>query len=110
MKSATEYVIVEQSVENNEIEYEYKLFKDGFVQDLEIEYEQNRNGAEVEFELKNISPNSSTRTTFKIQKANGTNKFNMIFRKNGTNENVSIEKLTETSYKFTYSNAYSETV
>ncbi len=110
-KTESDYVIIEQSVEDNEIEYEYKIFEGGsLVQDFEIEYEQGRHGAEVEFELKNISSSSTQRTTFRIKKATANNTFMMTFRKNGTSQNVTIEKLAENEYKLTYANDYIETV
>ena len=62
------YVVVEQSSENNELEYEYEIYKNGVkVQKIEIEFEKENNKTELEFELVNITSGIKEKTIYKIK-------------------------------------------
>ncbi len=104
------YVVIEQSLESDEIEYEYTFFKNGQkVQDIELEYEQEKSGVEIEFRLKDISSDVLNQTIFKIKKGTNPNEFVVIFSKNKQNDTIKITKLENNSYTFTYSNEFTET-
>lgn len=65
----TNYIVVSQSVENDEIEYEYKIYQNGVkVQDTEIEVENEDGKFELEFQLKDISNGTLEKTKYKITK------------------------------------------
>ena len=65
------YVVVEQSSENNELEYEYEIYKNGVkVQKIEIEFEKENNKTELEFELVNINSDIKETTIYKIKSKN----------------------------------------
>ncbi len=101
------YVVVEQSYEDDEVEYEYTFYKNGQkVQDIELEYEQRIRGLEIEFQLKDLSSGTLSETVFRIKKGKSENKFTVKLVKNGKKDSIAVEKL-ENGYKFTYSNGYS---
>ncbi len=105
------YVKVEQSYEEGETEYEYTFFKNGNpIQDIELEYEEERKGIEIEFQLKDISTGVRKDTVFRIFKGNNANTFTVRFTKNGNTDNITVTPETNGSYTFTYSNGYEETL
>ncbi len=102
------YVEIEHSTEDNEVEYEYKLVNDGKIQaEIELEYEQTKNGVVVEFEQKD--KNIHNETKYKITKGEG-EKFVVVINKNGQKETVTVEKQADGKYTFTYANNHVETV
>lgn len=77
------YVVVEQSSENNELEYEYEIYKNGVkVQKIEIEFEKENDKTELEFELVNINSGIKEKTTYKIKSADN-ELFEISLNKNG---------------------------
>lgn len=77
------YVVVEQSSENNELEYEYEIYKNGVkVQKIEIEFEKENNKTELEFELVNINSDIKEKTIYKIKSADN-ELFEISLNKNG---------------------------
>lgn len=77
------YVVVEQSSENNELEYEYEIYKNGVkIQKIEIEFEKENDKTELEFELVNINSGIKEKTTYKIKSANN-ELFEISLNKNG---------------------------
>lgn len=77
------YVIVEQSSENNELEYEYEIYKNGVkVQKIEIEFEKENDKTELEFELVNINSGIKEKTIYKIKSADN-EFFEISLNKNG---------------------------
>ncbi len=105
------YVKVEQSYEDDEIEYEYTFYKDGNpVQDIELEYEEERTGVEIEFQLKDVSTGVRNDTVFRIFKGNNANTFTVRFTKNGNTDNITVTLGVNGAYTFTYSNGYEETL
>lgn len=77
------YVIVEQSSENNELEYEYEIYKNGVkVQKIEIEFEKENDKTELEFELVNINSGIKEKTIYKIKSADN-ELFEISLNKNG---------------------------
>ncbi len=105
------YVLVSQSFEMGEVEYEYVFVKDGRkVQDIELEYEENRRGVEVSFELKDLSNGQRRETSFEVKKGNGSENFIVEFEKNNARGKITVTKLADGSYKFVYSNGFEEIV
>ncbi len=105
------YVVVEQSFEDDEVEYEYIFYKNGQkIQDIELEYEQTRRSVEIEFQLKDLSSGTLNETLFKIMKGNNSSEFIVTVIKNGKKDKITITKLENNSYKFTYSNGFSQTL
>lgn len=77
------YVVVEQSSENNEFEYEYEIYENGVkVQEIEIEFEKENNKTELEFELVNINSGIKEKTIYKIKSADN-EIFEISLNKNG---------------------------
>ncbi len=77
------YVVVEQSSENNEFEYEYEIYEKGVkVQEIEIEFEKENNKTELEFELVNINSGIKEKTIYKIKSADN-EIFEISLNKNG---------------------------
>lgn len=77
------YVVVEQSSENNELEYEYEIHKNGVkIQKIEIEFEKENDKTELEFELVNINSGIKEKTTYKIKSADN-EFFEISLNKNG---------------------------
>ena len=77
------YVVVEQSSENNELEYEYEIYKNGVkVQKIEIELEKENDKTELEFELVNINSGIKEKTIYKIKSADN-EIFEISLNKNG---------------------------
>ena len=77
------YVVVEQSSENNELEYEYEIYKNGVkVQKIEIEFEKENNKTELKFELVNINSGIKEKTIYKIKSADN-ELFEISLTKNG---------------------------
>lgn len=77
------YVVVEQSSENNELEYEYEIYKNGVkIQKIEIEFEKENDKTELEFELVNINSGIKEKTTYKI-KSTDNELFEISLNKNG---------------------------
>lgn len=77
------YIVVQQSSENNELEYEYEIYKNGVkVQKIEIEFEKENNKTELEFELVNINSGIKEKTIYKI-KSKDDGLFEISLTKNG---------------------------
>ena len=101
---------VSQSVENNEIEYEYVIYKNGKkIQDTELEFEQERNKTEIEFQFKDTTTGVRQETIFRVEKRANENGYTIRFTKNGKNDTFTAQ-LTSSGYKFVYSNGYEETI
>ncbi|MBQ8749902.1 MAG: hypothetical protein IJZ29_05500 [Clostridia bacterium] len=102
------YVKVSQSVENNEVEYEYEIYENGQkVQETELELETKKGKTELEFQLKDKTSGALQDTTYKILKGTNSTTFKVKFEKNNVQDSFTIE-LVQNGQKFTYSNGYSE--
>ena len=106
------YIKVSQSVEQEngetEIEYEYKIYRDGAcVRDIEVEIEDENNQIEIEVEFKDLSTGVLEKTKYEVKK-NGDN-FTIEYFDNG-NKNIITATPLENGYTFTYSNGFSETI
>ncbi len=105
------YVLIEQSFENTEVEYEYTFYKNGAkVQEMEIEYEQERNGREVSFEWTDVSTGVKNETEYTVKAGATDGTFVVELEKNNAKDNITVTKLAEGGYEFVYSNGYSEVV
>ena len=107
-KNALNYVEITQSVENNEIEYEYKIFKDGVkIQETEIEIENDNNSYELEFQFKvNGIPEE---TVYKIVKGEVEGSFVITYMVGKEEKTINVEK-TLSGYTFTYDNGFVENI
>ena len=102
------YIVVEQSVENGEIEYEYKIYENGRkIMDAEIEVEYKKNGVELEFSVKDGL--AGQKTKYKITIA-GNSVYDIQFKVNGTADKITARELSDGTFSLTYSNGYTETV
>ncbi|MDE5722445.1 MAG: hypothetical protein K2I30_06905 [Clostridia bacterium] len=102
------YIVVEQSVENGEIEYEYKIYQNGRkIMDAEIEVELKKGGAELEFCVKDAL--AGQKTKYKIT-TSGNSLYDIKFQVNGNTDKITARELTDGRFELTYSNGYSETV
>ncbi|MDE6104125.1 MAG: hypothetical protein K2G38_00345 [Clostridia bacterium] len=102
------YIVVEQSVENGEIEYEYKIYENGRkIMDAEIEVEYKKNGAEPEFSVKDGL--AGQKTKYKITTA-GNSVYDIQFKVNGNTDKITARELSDGTFTLTYSNGYTETV
>ncbi len=99
------FVKVEQSFEEGEVEYEYTFYENGSrVRSFELEYEQSRRGVEISLEIKSAAGS----TEYEIFKGNEGEAFFVEFEKNGKEDRITVNKLAEGGYKFTYSNGFEE--
>ena len=95
------YVVVEQSSENNELEYEYEIYKNGVkVQKIEIEFEKENNKTELEFELVNITSGIKEKTIYKI-KSKDNELFEISLTKNGETQTFQA-KIVEGKINFIF--------
>ena len=95
------YVVVEQSSENNELEYEYEIYKNGVkVQKIEIEFEKENNKTELEFELVNINSDIKEKTIYKI-KSKDNELFEISLTKNGETQTFQA-KIVEGKINFIF--------
>ncbi len=109
-KNENDFVIVSQSFENDEIEYEYEFYRNGRkVHEIELEYEEERNGVEVTFEIKDLTTGARRETEYTVRKGTGEETFLVIVTKNGTNDNITVKK-QGSGYQFVYSNGFSEVI
>ncbi len=108
------YITISQSVETEngeqEIQYEYKIYKDGkLLQETEIELEQENDETELEFKLKDLSNGQYTKTVYTLKKDAGEKDFVAEFIVGETKNVIGIQT-TDSGYVFTYSNGYSEKI
>ncbi len=105
------YVVVEQSFENTEVEYEYTLYENGRkVQELEIEYEEEKNGTEVSFAWKDLTTGVKNETEYTVRKGTKNGAFVITYEKNGAKSTIDVEVDENGSYTFVYGNGYQEVV
>ncbi len=102
------FVVVSQSMENDEIEYEYSFYENGRkVQEIELEYEEDRRGVEVSFQIKDVSSGKRQETEYELRKKD--DGFAVEFEKNGKKDTITVTKVAD-GYKFVYSNGFEEVV
>jgi len=103
------YIIVEQSVEQNEIEYEYKIYENGVkVQDIELELEKEDGKTVVEYELKDLSTGVKNKTEYKVT-LNQDGTFSVKLKKNGQKEKFKVAE-GATVLVITYENGFVEEI
>lgn len=101
------YVVYEQSVENDEIEYEYSIYVDGQkIQETELEIEKERSGYTIDFQSTTYRGTTNT-TEYEIKE--GTDGLVINLRKNKSKETIIATK-TADGYNFTYSNGFVEEI
>lgn len=101
------FIKISQEVENNEVEFEYEIYKDGIkVSESEFEIEQEKNHTVVELEFKNSNQNKAT---YKLIKGNNSNEFNVTYKNGATTDTLKIVML-ENAFEFTYSNGFTEII
>lgn len=101
------FIKISQEVENNEVEFEYEIYKDGIkVSESEFEIEKEKNHTVVELEFKNSNQNKAT---YKLIKGNNSNEFNVTYKNGATTDTLKIVML-ENAFEFTYSNGFTEII
>ena len=101
------FIKISQEVENNEVEFEYEIYKDGIkVSESEFEIEQEKNHTVVELEFKNSNQNKAT---YKLIKGNNSNECNVKYKNGATTDTLKIVML-ENAFEFTYSNGFTEII
>lgn len=101
------FIKISQEVENNEVEFEYEIYKGGIkVSESEFEVEQEKNHTVVELEFKNSNQNKAT---YKLIKGNNSNEFNVTYKNGATTDTLKIVML-ENAFEFTYSNGFTEII
>ncbi len=102
------FVVVSQSFENDEVEYEYAFYENGRkVQEIELEYEEDGRGVELSFQIKDIVSGKVQETEYELRKKD--DGFAVTFEKKGKEDRITVTKVEE-GYKFTYSNGFEEIV
>ncbi len=102
------FVVISQEVEKGEISFEYSFYENGRkIQEIELEYEENRKGVELSFQIKDISSGKRQETEYELKKRE--NGFIVEFEKNDKKDYILITKNAD-GYTFTYSNGFEESV
>lgn len=105
----TDYIIVEQEIERNEISYEYTIVENGReVSEKEVEYETDRNGRfKVEFEIEVNGVEKEVEVT-----AIDDNSFRVEYEQDGMQDlEMTVTKdSTGAGFMFSYKNGYTEFV
>ena len=105
----TDYIIVEQEIERNEISYEYTIIENGReVSKKEVEYETDRNGRfKVEFEIEVNGVEKEVEVT-----AIDDNSFRVEYEQDGMQDlEMTVTKdSTGAGFMFSYKNGYTEFV
>ena len=106
------YVKIKQSVEEengeSEIEYEYEIYENGKkVREFELEIENENGKTEISLDVKTNGVQGKTK--YKIVKGEKDGEFTIKYTVNAAKNNIKAER-TETGYKFTYGNGYSEVI
>lgn len=102
------YIVVEQSVENDEIEYEYKIFRNGdVVSETEVEMERERNRTEFELQFKDNG--ALKEGVYRMYKCDNDDTFVIDYTQNNVPDQILATISTEGVITFTYSNGHIET-
>lgn len=102
------YIVVEQSVENGELEYEYSIYENNKkIQEVELEIEYKNSQVEIEFQIVDLTSHLVKETEYELLK-NELGKLSAVVEKNEIKEYITIE--LDENLTFTYSNGYTETV
>ena len=110
LENSTDYVKVEQSIENNEVEYEYEFCKNGKKSNkIEVEIEKKGTELELEFQLKDYTTNTPKKTRYKVEKADGSSAYTLTLTNDGIKETLTVTP-TENAYTFTYTNGFTENI
>ena len=103
------YIKVEQSVEDDEVEYEYTIYENGQkVQDVELEVEYEKSNIVIEFQIKDLSTGVLRETKYKLLKIQEGG-IKAVVTTGGSKDTVVI-MITDGEIKFVYSNGYEEIV
>lgn len=105
------YIIVEQEIEDNEIEYEYKIYQNGVkIQDIEIELEKKNGKTELEYELIDLTTGVRKKTAYKLKTIDNTTFEIKLQRNQSETSEKFTAKLADGQLTFTYANGYTETI
>ncbi len=108
IKDEDNYIVVSQSVENNELEYEYSVINEGQeVLEVELELERKRGTTVIEFETE--VEGSRQETEYKVIKKDNEDTFTAYAKINGKRKKIVITP-TANGYTFEYTNGFSEPV
>ncbi len=118
-ENPTDYIIVEQEIERNEISYEYTIVENGReVSSKEIEYGTDRNGRfKVEFEIevsgveKEVEVTAIDDYSFRVEyEQDGMQDLEMTVTKVAEETGEGGIVISQAGFTFTYKNGYSEFV
>ena len=118
-ENPTDYIIVEQEIERNEISYEYTIVENGReVSKKEVEYETDRNGRfKVEFEIevngveKEVEVTAIDDNSFRVEyEQDGMQDLEMTVTKVAEEIGEGGIVISQAGFTFTYKNGYSEFV
>ena len=102
------YIVVEQSVENDEVEYEYTIVKNGdIVSKTEVEMERERNRTEFELQFKDNG--ALKEGVYRMYKRDNDDTFVIDYTQNNVRDQILATISTEGVITFTYSNGHIET-
>ena len=102
------YIIVEQSVENDEVEYEYTIVKNGdIVSKTEVEMERERNRTEFELQFKDNG--ALKEGVYRMYKRDNDDTFVIDYVQNNVPDQILATISAEGVITFTYSNGHIET-
>ena len=102
------YIIVEQSVENDEVEYEYTIVKNGdIVSKTEVEMERERNRTEFELQFKDNG--ALKEGVYRMYKRDNDDTFVIDHVQNNVRDQILATISAEGVITFTYSNGHIET-
>ncbi len=92
------FVVVSQSTEKGELEYEYSFYESGRkVQEIELEYEETLLGVELSFQIKDMQNGRLQETEYELRKKD--DGFVVEFEKNGKKQKFTVTKTAE-GYRF----------
>lgn len=112
-ESKSSYIMIEQEIESNEVEYVYTLFEDGkMMQKTKVEFENDEEENEQEIKISFLDKASTEQkhTSFQLEKAKkGQDTFNVKYKADSRTEKFSV-RIIDNEYVLTYRNGFVETI
>lgn len=112
-ENKSSYIMIEQEIESDEVEYVYTLFEDGkMMQKTKVEFEndEEENEQEIKISFMDKASTELKHTSFQLERAKvGQNTFNVKYKADSRTEKFSVE-IVENEYVLTYRNGFVETI
>lgn len=97
-------VTVCQTIENDEVEFEYKICKNDIEEQvLEIEIEYENGETELEFSLKQVAGETTTKTKYRVSKKADSDVYDIKITRDDIKDTMTATKTTD-GYTLTFSN------